>query len=62
MLLLGDTAVEETLFNIGCALQVLSDATVHQGHFDELTRGWWLLLQKTEFFNKIGQLRSFTQS
>ncbi len=42
--LLGDTA-EETLYNVGCALQVLSDATTQQGHSDELTRGWWLLLQ-----------------
>ena len=44
MLLTGDTA-EETLYNLGCALQVLSDATTQQGHSDELTRGWWLLLQ-----------------
>ena len=42
--MLGETA-EETLYNVGCALQVLSDATTQQGHSDELTRGWWLLLQ-----------------
>ena len=42
--LVGDNA-EETLYNLGCALQVLSDATTQQGHSEELTRGWWLLLQ-----------------
>ena len=42
--LVGDTP-KETLYNLGCALQVLSDASVQQGHSEELDRGWWLLLQ-----------------
>ncbi len=42
--LIGDTP-RDTLYNLGCALQVLSDAATQQGHSEELTRGWWLLLQ-----------------
>ena len=43
-MLVGETP-EETLHNIGCVLQVLSDACVDQGQSDALTRGWWLILQ-----------------
>ena len=42
--LTGDTP-QETLHNIGCVLQVLSDACVETGQSDALTRGWWLILQ-----------------
>ncbi len=42
--LIGDTP-SDTLYNLACALQVLSDATTQQGQSEELTRGWWLLLQ-----------------
>ena len=43
-ILVGETP-KETLHNLGCALQVLADASLQEGQSDELTRGWWLLLQ-----------------
>jgi|GEM_PF-2791386 hypothetical protein len=43
-ILTGETP-EETLHNIGCVLQVLSDAAIAEGESPELTRGWWLMLQ-----------------
>lgn len=42
--LTGDTP-QETLYNLGCVLQVLSDAAIAEGESPELNRGWWLLLQ-----------------
>ncbi len=42
--LAGETP-QETLYNIGCVLQVLSDAAITEGESPELNRGWWLLLQ-----------------
>ena len=42
--LAGETP-QETLYNLGCVLQVLSDAAIAEGDSPELNRGWWLLLQ-----------------
>ncbi|MEQ8992754.1 MAG: hypothetical protein RLO46_13120 [Pseudomonadales bacterium] len=43
--LVGDTDAE-TLHNIGCVLQVLSDAALSELSSPEAQRGWWLLLQE----------------
>ena len=42
--LAGETP-QETLYNLGCVLQVLSNAAIAEGESPELNRGWWLLLQ-----------------
>ncbi len=44
VVLAGETP-QETLYNLGCVLQVLSDAAIAEGESPELNRGWWLLLQ-----------------
>jgi len=44
-LLVGDSDAE-TLHNIGCVLQILSDAATSELSSPEARRGWWLLLQE----------------
>lgn len=44
-MLIGDDDAE-TLNNIGCVLQVLSDAALSELSSPVTRRGWWLLLQE----------------